>query len=237
MLHVINARCVARDLHMTAPGPLGCTCWRQFAALWGDCKKTRIAHLNAIIIIIICAPGNDFQWCCGPVSKLVWVSLPCLALMKHCWFVLLPHNTGPGLPATSPLFSQEKQQALKLVVEGFLLVLRFPPLLHQLMVQPIKKKAKINAIYILSIAELSLRTKWQMICCTWQVPDVLHVICTRLRLGHLSVRVGDSSPRSEEIVKKSQIVPFNAIIIIIIITIFECTDKMLPFVKTEFKCT
>ena len=51
-LHVISARCVARDLHTIAPGPLERTCWRQFAALWGDCKKSRIAPLNAIIIII-----------------------------------------------------------------------------------------------------------------------------------------------------------------------------------------
>ena len=32
-LHVISARCVARDLHTVAPGPLERTCWRQFAAL------------------------------------------------------------------------------------------------------------------------------------------------------------------------------------------------------------
>ena len=32
---------------------------------------------------------------------------------------------------------------------------------------------------------------------------MLHVICTRLRLGHLSVRVGDSSRPCEEIVKIS----------------------------------
>ena len=43
---------------------------------------------------------------------------------------------------------------------------------------------------------------------------MLHVICTRLRLGHLRVRVGDSSRRCEEIVKKSRIAPLNAIIII-----------------------
>ena len=35
--------------------------------------------------------------------------------------------------------------------------------------------------------------------------------------GHLSVRVGDSSLRSEEIVQKSRIAPVSAIIIIIII--------------------
>ena len=45
---------------------------------------------------------------------------------------------------------------------------------------------------------------------------MLHVICILLRLGHLSVRVGDSSRRCEEIVKKSRIAPLNAIITIII---------------------
>ena len=50
-LHVISARCVARDLRTIAPGPLERACWRQFAALWRDCKKSRIEPLNAIIII------------------------------------------------------------------------------------------------------------------------------------------------------------------------------------------
>ena len=35
----ISIWCVARDLRTIAPRPLECTCWRQFAALWGDCKK------------------------------------------------------------------------------------------------------------------------------------------------------------------------------------------------------
>ena len=39
MLHVISARCVARDLHTNAPGPLARTCLRRFAAQWRDCKK------------------------------------------------------------------------------------------------------------------------------------------------------------------------------------------------------
>ena len=50
---------------------------------------------------------------------------------------------------------------------------------------------------------------------------MLHVICTYLRPGHLSIRVGDGLRHSEEIVKKKKnpIVPLNAIIIIIVITI------------------
>ena len=40
---------------------------------------------------------------------------------------------------------------------------------------------------------------------------MLHVICTRLCLGHLSIRVGDGSQRSEERVKNSQIAPVNGI--------------------------
>ena len=53
MLHVISAQCAARDLDTTAPEPLEHTCWRQFATQWQDCKKSRIASFNAIIIIII----------------------------------------------------------------------------------------------------------------------------------------------------------------------------------------
>ena len=51
-LHVIGARCVARDFHTIVPWPLQRTCWRQFVAQRGDCKKSRTAPLNAIIIII-----------------------------------------------------------------------------------------------------------------------------------------------------------------------------------------
>ena len=57
-LHVISARCVARDLHAIAPRPLESTCWRQLMVLWGDCKKSRIAPLNAIIIITCFQPST-----------------------------------------------------------------------------------------------------------------------------------------------------------------------------------
>ena len=42
---------------------------------------------------------------------------------------------------------------------------------------------------------------------------MLHVICTRLHPGHLSVRAGDCSRRCEEIVKKSRISSVHAITI------------------------
>ena len=45
---------------------------------------------------------------------------------------------------------------------------------------------------------------------------MLHVICTRLSPDHLSVRVGDGSRRSEEIVEKSRIANLYAIIIILL---------------------
>ena len=50
-LHVKGAQCVTRDFQTIVPWPLECTCWRQFAAQRGDCKKSRTAPLNAIIII------------------------------------------------------------------------------------------------------------------------------------------------------------------------------------------
>ena len=48
---------------------------------------------------------------------------------------------------------------------------------------------------------------------------MLHKICTKLRPGYLTIRVGDSSQCSVETVKKIQIPPLNGIIIIIIIII------------------
>ena len=48
---------------------------------------------------------------------------------------------------------------------------------------------------------------------------MLHVICTRLRTGHFSVRVGDSSRRSEETVRSLELRLAIIIIIIIIIII------------------
>ena len=81
---------------------------------------------------------------------------------------------------------------LKLVARGFLRLLRFPPLLHWC--------NGVNAISTLSniIAELSFRT-------TWHVARHAARVCSRLRPGHLSVRVGDSSRRSEEIVKNPEL--------------------------------
>ena len=50
------------------------------------------------------------------------------------------------------------------------------------------------------------------------------MICTRLHPGRLSVCIGDSPRPSEKIVKKSQIVPFSAIIINRVETFAFTTD-------------
>ena len=52
----------------------------------------------------------------------------------------------------------------------------------------------------------------------------LHAICTRLRQGHLSVRLGDSSRRSEE-TESSRIAPLNAIIIIVVVVGFFLVQR------------
>ena len=46
----------------------------------------------------------------------------------------------------------------------------------------------------------------------------MRVICTRLPLGRLSVRAGESSRRSEEIVETTRLAPLNVIIIIIAVS-------------------
>ena len=60
--------------------------------------------------------------------------------------------------------------------------------------------------------------------------DVLHVICTRLRPGRLSVRVGDSSRHSEEIVKKSRIAPFMQLLLsLLCLDTFTCCHTIAQF--------
>ena len=67
------------------------------------------------------------------------------------------------------------------------------------------------------MAELPLPTTWHMTCCTWHALDLLHVICTWLHPGHLSICVGDSLQHSEKIAKKASIAAFNAVIILVIV--------------------
>ena len=76
---MISARCVAHDLHKIAPGPLERTCWRRFAAQWGDCTKSQIAPLNAITIIIIII---IITYCKCNLMRINW-GLALLALSCH----------------------------------------------------------------------------------------------------------------------------------------------------------
>ena len=51
-----------------------------------------------------------------------------------------------------------------------------------------------------------------------QTLDLLHVMCTRLHQGHVSVRGGDRSRRKDDVVK-IRFEPFNVMIIINIIIV------------------
>ena len=80
----------------------------------------------------------------------------------------------------------------------------FLPSFIGLMIQPTKSSANkwdFNSVKQNSWAVPSYQVARNTTCCTWSALDVFHMICTRLRLGHLSVRVGDNSRRCEEIVK------------------------------------
>ena len=53
LLCALNARRVARNLHMLVPWSLGRTCWRQLVAQWGEIvQESRIESLNVIFTII-----------------------------------------------------------------------------------------------------------------------------------------------------------------------------------------
>ena len=87
---------------MSGPGPLERTCWRQFVAQWGDCQKSGMAPLNAIIItiiIIILFSSGDGHFayqtntCCGsPFQELKAVAVCYRFLVffddgyaQYCW--------------------------------------------------------------------------------------------------------------------------------------------------------
>ena len=94
---------------MIAPGPPERACWKQFAALWGDGKKSRIAHLNAIIIIIIIKNVPDSWYGIIPDRQsFVWVTRLC-TLLK-----------GSGLEQTKSFIKVLNQMALKRWVCAFL---------------------------------------------------------------------------------------------------------------------
>ena len=67
--------------------PLVHWCWRQFAAQWGDCKKSLIAPLNVIIIIIILLFLWSSFFSTFPVACLcMWVCV-CFVVFHFVWFL------------------------------------------------------------------------------------------------------------------------------------------------------
>ena len=113
-LHVISARCVARDLHTVAPGPLERACWRQFAALWGNSKKSPNAPLNAIIIILLlkhqASRWQAWTWFpCWPwifcqVNSYLKIGTP-VATLPEAWHCRV--SAGTGWPGVSVLWLDE----------------------------------------------------------------------------------------------------------------------------------
>ena len=94
-LHVISARCVARDLHTTAPGPLGRMCWRQFAAQWGDCENLELRLWMRLILK--CFGELYFR------EQVIWVGFRQSSVWCHqnCFISsqLLDHSVEWWLPA------------------------------------------------------------------------------------------------------------------------------------------
>ena len=58
MLHMMTARCVARDLHTIAPWPLERTCWRWFMAQWGDHKNLELCLSMQVVVVV---PGSSIN--------------------------------------------------------------------------------------------------------------------------------------------------------------------------------
>ena len=85
MLHVISARCVARDLHTVVPWPLDYMHWRQFTAQWGDCRNLTLRLLVQLLFIIehcwVTAISKAVDRMLVPTHYCCW----CWFIAKHCW--------------------------------------------------------------------------------------------------------------------------------------------------------
>ena len=138
------------DVHVSLVGDYGCVSpWVNLDNSGNDFEKgsydcfeyhteavgsTVVSHVYAVFGIVHASWGD--AWCNGQ-----HVCFPSMSLMLECGF-----ESGLGLEFSC--FSV--WQFLKLVVGGFLWVLRFPPLLHRLMVSANRNKAKMKSISTLS---------------------------------------------------------------------------------------
>ena len=91
MLHVTSAWNIVRDFNNAAPRPLECIWWRQFTVQWGDCKKSRVVHLNVTTIIIIIAKYIPMSVCtypCMDVCMFVCIYFQ----LKYVWAYIHTHT-------------------------------------------------------------------------------------------------------------------------------------------------
>ena len=63
---------------------------------------------------------------------------------------------------------------------------------------------------------------WHWICCTWQAPNVLHMICTQLHFGHVSVGVGVITWHSEEMIKNIELCLSMSLLLLV-----TCSHEMI----------
>ena len=56
---------------------------------------------------------------------------------------------------------------------------------------------------------------------------MLHVVCTQFHMGHLSVRVGDSSRRSEEIVKNLELCLWKRLLLLLLMVYLHYISRVL----------
>ena len=85
-------------LHAIAPRSLECTCWRPFAAQWGDCKKSQTVPLNVLTEMCSWNSKSKYKSLCMHSSLF---SLTCyILLFVHIWRSKTG-ETGPGMKFVS----------------------------------------------------------------------------------------------------------------------------------------
>ena len=138
----IPANCIGdKTLHWC--GPLERACWRQFAALWGDCKKSQIAPLNAIIIniiiiIIIIIIGVVVKAFISSMVGPRFKFQPNHLWLEHCYFVTILFNAwGQWLGLLAQFFFCGQSVVLRPLVHvssNWTVRSRSSALLHSLLV-------------------------------------------------------------------------------------------------------
>ena len=102
------------------------------------CLHLQFCRITLTSTVFTCNSAESLSPPLSSPATLQNHSQPCHLLLLHSSARTLGSHCKNEIPASVTVFIPTLRYSQKLVVRGFLQVLRFPPLLHRLVVQPIK---------------------------------------------------------------------------------------------------